>query len=255
MARDPMGATLLTMNPVHRMGPVCYASLPCDTEPPKGHGTNGEEAKHRLVSILWDHLVKMDSPLRTFCLSSNRAAFPIQIVHDPLGRPHLRLGEHRGPAISFSTAGKEVWAALCGDGSDIGIDVAESAEFQDGYPLHRVFHAPELHQALELAGGDLAGAAALLWSIKEAVAKALGCAFHLVDPRDIHVYPSAVEPGGPAFSVRLSGKAGMRFPMADQTSITVHSLAQAGAWLSIATLIWPRHRAARPNACEAGQRD
>jgi phosphopantetheinyl transferase len=243
------------MNPVHRMGPVCYASLPGDTEPPKGHGTNGEEAKHRLVSILWDHLVKIDSPLRTFCLSSNRAAFPIQMVHDPLGRPHLRLGEHRGPAISFSTAGKEVWAALCGDGSDIGIDVAESAEFQDGYPLHRVFHAPELHQALELAGGDLAGAAALLWSIKEAVAKALGCAFHLVDPRDIHVYPSAVEPGGPAFSVRLSGKAGMRFPMADQTSITVHSLAQAGAWLSIATLIWPRHRAARPNACEAGQRD
>jgi phosphopantetheinyl transferase len=243
------------MNPVHRMGPVFYASLPCDPEPPKGHGTNGEEAEHRLVSILWDHFVTMDSSLRTFCLSSNRATFPIQIVHDTLGRPHLLLGEHRGPAISFSAASEEVWAALCGDESDIGIDVAESAEFQDGYPMQRVFHAPEIHQALELAGGDSAEAAALLWSIKEAVAKALGCAFHLVDPRDILVYPSAVEPGGPAFSVRLSGKAGMRFPMADQTPITVQSLAQAGAWLSIATLIWPRHRVARPNACEAGQRD
>jgi phosphopantetheinyl transferase len=252
MAKDPIGVSVHMMNPVHRMGPVFYASLPCGTKPPEGQGTNGEEAKHRLLCILWDHFVKMDRPLRPFCHSSNRAAFPIQIVHDALGRPHLLLGEHRGPAISFSTAGEEVWAALCGDESDIGIDVAENAEFRDGYPMQRVFHASELHQALELAGGDLAGAAALLWSIKEAVAKALGCAFHLVDPRDIHVYPSAVEPGGPAFSVRLSGNARMRFPMADRAPITVHSLAQAGAWLSIAALIWPRQRAAQPNACEAG---
>jgi hypothetical protein len=93
---------------------------------------------------------------------------------------------------------------------------------------------------LELAGGDLARAAALLWSIKEAVAKALGCAFHLVDPRDIHVYPSAVEDGGPAFSVRLSGKALVRFPMADRRPIAVRSLPQAETWLSIAALNWPR---------------
>jgi phosphopantetheinyl transferase (holo-ACP synthase) len=239
------------MNPVHRMGPIFYASLPCDAKPPEGQGTNGEAAKYQLVSILWDHFLKMD----TICLCSNRATFPIQIVHDTLGRPHLRLGEHRGPAISFSTAGKEVWAALCGDGSDIGIDVAESAEFQAGYPMHRVFHAPELHQALELAGGDLAGAAALLWSIKEAVAKALGCAFHLVDPRDIHVYPSVAEPGGPALSARLSGNARMRFPRADRARITVHSLARVGAWLSIAALIWPPQRATQPDACEGGQRD
>jgi len=93
---------------------------------------------------------------------------------------------------------------------------------------------------LELAGGDLARAAALLWSIKEAVAKALGCAFHLVDPRDFHVYPSVVEDGGPAFSVRLSGKALVRFPMADRRPIAVRSLPQAEMWLSIAALNWPR---------------
>jgi phosphopantetheinyl transferase len=164
----------------------------------------------------------------------------MQIVHDALGRPHLLLGERRGPAISFSTAGGEVWAALCGDESDIGIDVAGSAEFQEGYPVHRVFHAPELHLALELAGGDLAGAAALLWSIKESVAKALGCAFHLVDPRDIHVDPSAVEDGGPAFSARLAGKALVRFPLAGRRPIAVRSLPRAETWLSIAAWNWPR---------------
>src|SRR5512140_2469687 len=147
MAKHPKGVTVHTMNPVHPMGPVFYASLPCDAETPEGHGTNEEEAKHRLVSILWDHLVKMDSPLRTFCLPSNRAAFPIQVVRDRLGKPHLLLGGHWGPAISFSTAGAEVWAALCGDEADIGIDVAGSAEFQEGYPMHRVFHASELRQA------------------------------------------------------------------------------------------------------------
>jgi phosphopantetheinyl transferase len=213
------------------------------------------ENRRRLVSILWEHLRAKENPLWKRSHFSNQVALPIQIIHDALGRPHLLLGEHRGPAISFSTAGEEVWAALCGDESDIGIDVAGSAEFQDGYPMHRVFHIPELHQALELAGGDLARAAALLWSIKEAVAKALGCAFHLVDPRDIHVYPSVVEHGGPAFSVRLSGNARMRFPMADRPPITVHSLAQAGAWLSIAALNWPRHRVARLKACEADPRD
>jgi phosphopantetheinyl transferase len=160
------------------------------------------------------------------------------LVHDPLGRPHLLSGEHRGPAVSFSTAGEETWAALCGDESDIGIDVAGIAEFQEGYPVHRVFHEQELHQALELAGGDLSRASALLWSAKEAVAKALGCAFHLVDPRDIHTHPSAVGDGGAAFSVRLSGKALVRFPMADRRPITVRSLPQAGTWLSIAALNW-----------------
>jgi phosphopantetheinyl transferase (holo-ACP synthase) len=224
-----------------RLGPgggvVFYASVP---EGP-ATSTTGEirrtENRRRLVTILWEHLQTSEGSLWKRPPFSNRVAFPIQLVHDTLGRPQFRLGEHRGPAISFSTAGEEIWAALCGDGSDIGIDVAASAEFQEGYPLHRVFHEQELQRALVLAGGDLARAAALLWSIKEAVAKALGCAFHLVDPRDIHVQPSAAADDGPAFSVRLSGKTRVRFPMADSRSITVRSLPQAGTWLSIAAAI------------------
>jgi phosphopantetheinyl transferase len=226
-------------------GVVFYASVPGNSATSTGCVTRRTENRRRLVTILWEHLRAKESPLWKRPHFSNRVALPIQLVHDPLGRPHLLVGEHRGPAISFSTAGEEVWAALCGDESDIGIDVAGSAEFQEGYPVHRVFHVQELHQALELAGGDLAKAAALLWSVKEAVAKALGCAFHLVNPRDIHVYPSEVEEGGPAFSVRLSGKALEWFPMAERRPITVRSLPQAGTWLSIAALNCPRHRGPR----------
>ena len=100
------------------------------------------------------------------------------------------MGEVQGPAISFSEGGGNVWAALCGDASDIGIDVAAAEEFQGGYPLHRVFHDQELRHTLRLTRGDLTKAPALLWSIKEAVVKALGCAFHLVAPRQVHVSPS-----------------------------------------------------------------
>ncbi|MCJ7543660.1 MAG: 4'-phosphopantetheinyl transferase superfamily protein, partial [Phycisphaerae bacterium] len=100
---------------------------------------------------------------------------------------------------------------------------------------------------------DFPKAAALLWSVKEAVAKALGCAFHLVNPRDIHVDPSAVEEGGPAFSVRLSGKALECFPVIDYRLITVRSLPQAGAWLSIAALNRPRHRGPRTHAGDSSK--
>ena len=104
----------------------------------------------------------------------DRADESIQIVHDPLGRPQLLLGESQGPAISFSEGGGMLWAALCEDASDIGIDAADAADFSNGYPFHRVFQAQELGPALRLTGGDWKKASALLWSIKEAAVKATG---------------------------------------------------------------------------------
>jgi hypothetical protein len=182
----------------------------------------------------------MESPLWKRWQSYNRAAFPIQVERGLLGRPHLLLGKYRGPAISFSGGGGKVWVALCGDESDIGIDVAGTDEFHREYPLYRVFHPQELQHALRLAGGDLEEASALLWSIKEAVVKALGCAFHLVDPRQITVYPSAGGAlggdGGYTFPVGLSGKALVRFPIAAGWSLWVRSLPQSKMWLSIALL-------------------
>jgi len=115
--------------------------------------------------------------------------------------------------------------------------VAGPDEFQKEYPFHRVFNDQELQHALRLAGGELGSASALLWCVKEAVVKALGCAFHLVDPLEINVYPSvAGEEGGYSFPVRLSKKALMRFPIDAGRSIWVRSLPDAKMWLSITLL-------------------
>jgi len=229
---DSTGVTIQTMNPGHGRGSVYYASLPVTH---KVHGSNEDEAKQRLVSTLWDHLAALESPHR----KGGQAALPIRVERGALGRPRLLLGEYRGPAISFSEGGGSVWAALCGDESDIGIDVAGSDEFRGAYPFSRVFHPDELQHAMKLAGEDLGEASALLWSVKEAVVKALGCAFHLVDPLQITVHPAAGEAegnGGYTFPVSLSGKALLRFPMAANRSLWVHSFPQSKMWISIALL-------------------
>jgi len=234
--KDCRGLTVHAVSFVHGRGPVFYTSMPCAAETQKGCGTHDAREKHRLVSSLWDHLVAMKSPLWKPSQTSSRPAFPIQVVRGLLGRPQLLLGDYPGPAISFSEGGGKVWAALCGDASGLGIDVAGPDEFQSQYPFHRVFHPQELQHTLTLAGGDLQKASALLWSIKEAVVKALGCAFHLVDPRQINVYPSVGGNGGYTFPVGLSGKALLRFPIAAGRSLWVRSLAQRKMWLSVALL-------------------
>lgn len=231
MAEACEGVTVHTMHPRAQRGPVFYASLPSGP-------SSVDTLKHRLISALWDHLRAMESPLWTRCQSSDKAV-PIRVVRGQLGRPHLLLGECRGPAISFSEGGGRVWAALCGDASDVGIDAAGTDEFNSAYPFHRVFHPQELQRAVQLADGDLKEASALLWSVKEAVVKALGSGFHLVDPRQITVCPSegaAAEKGGHVFGVDLSGKALVRFTLAAGQSLWVHSLLQRKAWLSIALL-------------------
>lgn len=217
-------------------GPAFYASLPGDDAPIEARRVNGAKGRIRLVACLLDHAVAMGSPIWKFRHSPAGAAFPIRLARDRLGRPLLWLGEYRGPAISFSTGGGSVWAALCGDESDIGIDLAASGEFQAGYPLHRVFHDHEIDHALRLTDGDWGEAAALLWSVKEAVVKALGCAFHLVAPWQVHVYPWAGMGGKFGFSVRLAKAAMGRLPTGADRSMRVRSFSRAKRWFSIALL-------------------
>lgn len=224
----------------HRGGPAFYASLPGDGEIRKGCRANNRTAdRNRLISILMDHVAAMENPRRQYHNLFDCAALPIHVAHSPLGRPYLLVGEYPGPAISFSEGGGRIWAALFGDGADIGIDVASPDEFQGAYPLHRVFHDEELHHACCLTGEDVESASALLWSIKEAVVKALGCAFHLVAPRHVHVYPSAGGDGQYTFPVCLTGKALLRFPrfpMGAGRPIWVRSFPREKLWLSIALL-------------------
>lgn len=249
MVKDSQKLTVQTVNFLHGEGPVFYASLP--SGPFAGQ-------RHHLICGLWDHLLAVKNPFWMRRPYVNPDAFPIQagqfirIIRGPLGRPQLLLGEDQGPAVSFCEGGQNVWAALCGDACDIGIDVAESHEFRGKYPFYRVFHPQELLHALKLVSEDLKKAAALLWSVKEAAAKAMGCAFHLVDPRQMIVYPSTDEAMGEAagettermakkngvyhFSIELSGKAAKRFPMAPGRSLRVRSFSHGKMWLSIALL-------------------
>jgi len=257
MGIDNQGFAIQTMNFLHGKGTVFYASLPCMPKAgqiPTGPGMNGPGQKHHLISGLWDHLLAVKNPFWMHRPYDHQDAFPIQVIRGPLGRPQLLLGDHIGPAISFCESGQNLWAALSGDEHDIGIDVAQIDEFQGRYPFYRVFHPQELHHAVKLLGKDLKEAAALLWSIKEAVAKALGCAFHLVDPRQMIVYPSIGRTKGNAkggdtegaakgngiydFPVGLSQKAAMRFPMAAGRALRVRSVSHEKMWLSIALLNW-----------------
>jgi phosphopantetheinyl transferase (holo-ACP synthase) len=217
------GATVHAMHFVHGSGPIFYASLPYD-----------REARQHLVATLWNRLSTTEGSRWQHHQSADGEVVPMQLIHGLLGRPQLLVGESPGPAVSFSEGGGKIWAALCGDGSDIGIDVAGDDEFRGKYPLHRVFQPAELKHALRLTGGELAAASALLWSIKEAVVKALGCAFHLVEPRQITVYSATAGAGDYTFAVGLSGKARERFPRVASQPLWVRSFPQCQRWLSIA---------------------
>lgn len=220
----------------HRGELAFHASLPGDDEPGNGGGASRAVNQKRLLTTLWNHVGAIDNPRWLYRQVFDRDAYPLQVIHGPLGKPQLWLGNVRGPAVSFSEGGGRIWAALCGDGSDIGIDVAAFDEFQGNYPLHRVFHNQELHHAVQLTGGDAAKAAAMLWSIKEAVVKALGCGFHLVAPQQVHVLPSVGRDQGYMFPVSLSGMALTRSSLGGRRCIWVRSYPLEQMWLSIALL-------------------
>jgi phosphopantetheinyl transferase (holo-ACP synthase) len=238
---------------VHGRGPVFYASLPIPRAPSAGQSRPMQgtaEEKQYLISSLWDHLMALSQPfgwLQPFGgghAGNDSARLPIQVIKGLLGRPHLLVDGRPGPAISFCLGEGNIFAALCADGSDIGIDAAHPREFQGNYPLNRVFHPKELDHALTMVNGKIEAAAALLWSVKEAVVKALGCAFHLMGPCQMMVYPSRRKDSDKGqehdFCVGVSKNATMRFPMAGHMtggrSVWVRSFFHKKMWFSIALL-------------------
>lgn len=104
-------------------------------------------------------------------------------------------------AVSFSHARGSTWGVwACG--CNPGIDVAYVDEFSPDYPLSRVFDAGELRMAT-LASGHRLRAAALLWSAKEAAAKAAGTGFAHHEP--IAFRCILISPSGSALALSMGG--------------------------------------------------
>jgi phosphopantetheinyl transferase len=108
----------------------------------------------------------------------------VKIGHESTGRPIIRLSGKVGPFVSFSHSGTRVWAALSWDGP-VGIDAACSTEFHWHYPLQRVFTPLEWKAAGNVCGSAKEDRAPLLWTLKEAAVKTIGCGFRSIEPLDV----------------------------------------------------------------------
>ena len=182
-------------------GPVIYAS-----------DLAGPGAKERLVRRLLAVLPGRET---------DGALGPVGLETTALGQPRLRLKGRPGPSISFSQAAGCLWAALTPAGQ-VGVDIALPSEFEASYPWARAFRPAEFAWARPLVGGDTAGAAALLWALKEAAVKALGVGFHLLDPLAVEALNPQPWQGG----VRVAVRAGRILP--------AWARPQGGGWLAIA---------------------
>ena len=115
---------------------------------------------------------------------------------------------------SYSHLPNQTWAAATDQSCLIGIDAASDSEFDNSYPLQKVFHPAEI----------AAGSPGKIWSAKEAVVKALGCGFDGINPLDVRIAGEACSTGsGP----------GNTFPStADiaQTAVTAVYPAQLRVW-------------------------
>jgi hypothetical protein len=176
----------------------------------------GPGAKERLVRRLLASL-----PGREAGCAWQSAPGTVSLESTDLGQPRLFLGGQPGPAVSFSKAAGRLWAALT-DTGQVGVDAALPSEFEAGYPMARAFRGAELDWARPLSGGDTAGAAALLWALKEAAVKALGVGFHLLDPLAVAVVSPRPWQGGVVVLVKAGG------------ILPAWARPEGGGWLAIA---------------------
>ncbi|OGR26417.1 MAG: hypothetical protein A2139_10285 [Desulfobacca sp. RBG_16_60_12] len=171
-----------------------------------------------------EHLVRRllaGWPGRDTGFASQPELWSVSLAKTALGQPRLLLKGRPGPAISFSLAAGRLWAAMAPAGQ-VGVDLALPSEFEESYPWARAFQPAELAWARPLNGGDIAGAAALLWALKEAAVKALGVGFHLLDPLAVEAVSPRPWQGG----VQVAVQAGRILP--------AWARPEAGGWLAIA---------------------
>ena len=192
------------------------------------------KAKVELARLLFGNWTGKRFPAQDGCLRiSAKMGRPPQVATSFWGQPLLFLSGHIDPSISFSHLGKVTWAALCMDQYSVGIDAATSLDFSKGYPYQRVFHPDEFNNFIDRYESREKAAAAL-WSAKEAVVKALGCDYGLLEPLDLRVTYSANSEDGEPFFISFAERAMKRLPWITQEWVEVRIFQQETLFVSVA---------------------
>lgn len=153
------------LSDLNGLGPVLYDQVPDE-----------DGAKKELYNALYHALMRYDS-------SWEETTW--QLDQDALGQPRLRSSNLDGPSISYSHGAGRLYGAMTGMGH-VGCDYSAKSDFKLNYPVGQAFLPEEWGRALD-THEEPESAAALLWSVKEAVVKALGTGFHYYDPLEFEV--------------------------------------------------------------------
>jgi phosphopantetheinyl transferase (holo-ACP synthase) len=190
-------------------------------------------AKIQLLRELLRHPTLVDST-ETNLLDSFQDDF--MLTSDRWGKPVVMTGNKRLVSASFSRSDDKIWCLICIGNNKCGIDVARCSEFNNCYPHHRAFLKAELSDAADMTCCEISDSAAMVWSGKEAVVKALGCAFRLVDPLGIRIYVKKFEGDICWSSAELLGSGINTSSVSAEPGIVVKSRRHGNDWLSIAAV-------------------
>ncbi len=157
----------------------------------------------------------------------------VTLGYDENGKPQLNIGEFSDMAVSFSHISDMLWASLSCSGNHLGMDVARAEEFEGNYPFQRAFHPEELYSS-RIDIHEIRESAALLWSVKEAVVKALGIGYGVLGPLDIRI--ESIEDCATHYIPRIFiAPAALRgIGLRSSTCLNLISFSHAGSWISVA---------------------
>jgi phosphopantetheinyl transferase len=193
----------------------------------RGDRSAKEEAKLRLAQELWNRACLQ----RADC-TRDRRDLPVELSNDRLGRPRLVVDGREHHSISFTRLSDLIWGALS-FGTLIGIDAADSRDFEGQYPFQRAFHEDEVRQGIMAGARGVSEAAALMWSAKEAAVKAIGVGFHLIDPKEVRARIARVSGERSLMRIDLGCRIQER-NWCDSEIIKVRACQRPGGWISIA---------------------
>ncbi len=155
------------------------------------------------------------------------------LTTDELGCPRARISGEEHVSVSFSRCMDRLWACVCRGRCSVGIDASCASEFPDRYPVHRAFHQNERNQLMGRYGLSSQEVTAMVWSVKEAVVKALGCGFRLIDPLDVAVEWVGMGTAGD-WSIRLLSTARKRLATRNDFRVQARTFRLSTQFVSVA---------------------